>query len=294
MATDIQDSIQATWNFRDPAASEQAFVEMQKELSVDHIDYWLVQTQVARTYSLRRQFDSAHAMLDDVQQQLTNHGPALTVRYCLERGRSFNSSGKPQEACPLFEQALQVAQENNLEGLAIDAAHMLGIAAAPSDRLQWNLKTIAMIESSELQTVKGWLPSLYNNTGWTYFDEQKLDLALAMFDKSLAWHSERNTGEGHRIAIWCVARCLREMGQHKEALEMQLDILARAEAEQADPSGYTHEELAELYDGFGEITKACTHASIAHEALAKDEWFVANEKARLDRMKVLSQHCDDK
>lgn len=291
MANDVQDKIASTWNYSEPAASETAFLTLQENYSEDSEEWWLVQTQIARTYSLRREFPTADSLLDEIHSQLEEHGKELTVRYCLERGRSYNSQSEREKACPLFLQAFETAEAHALENLAIDAAHMLGIASSPDEQLRWNLKTIAMIERSEDKRVKNWLPSLYNNTGWTYFDKEQYDEAMRLFQLSLAWHSERNTGQGHRIALWCVARCHRAMGDYEKALQMQEDILERSAKEGADPSGYTHEELAELYAHFKKTDESCEHASIAHAALSKDAWFVANETARLERLQALSEAC---
>jgi len=60
------------------------------------------------------------------------------VRYLLERGRTFNSAGEKDRARPLFVQAWEIAGAAGLEGLAVDAAHMVPIVVggprAPSGR----------------------------------------------------------------------------------------------------------------------------------------------------------------
>jgi hypothetical protein len=83
-------------------------------------------TQVARTYSLRKRFDEAHQLLDEIEPQLASAGPRVRVRYLLERGRTFNSSGNREKARELFVAAWEVARPSGLEGLAVDAAHMGG------------------------------------------------------------------------------------------------------------------------------------------------------------------------
>jgi hypothetical protein len=49
----------------------------------------------------------------------------------LERERAFNSAGKKEQSIPLFKEAYAKAVEHKEDFYAIDAAHMLGIAAKP-------------------------------------------------------------------------------------------------------------------------------------------------------------------
>src|SRR5688500_5671859 len=85
-------SVQATtivqlWNFSDPAASELRFRDAlagaQGDLGLE------LETQIARTYSLRKRFADAHAALDAVEARLAGAGARPRLRYLLERGRSF-------------------------------------------------------------------------------------------------------------------------------------------------------------------------------------------------------------
>jgi hypothetical protein len=90
-----------------------------------------VSTQIARTLGLQRKFAEAHALLDAIEPRLTGLPTHVRVRYLLERGRVFNSSGAPERAVPLFAEALELAEADKDEFYAVDAAHMLGIAAPP-------------------------------------------------------------------------------------------------------------------------------------------------------------------
>ena len=89
---------------------------------------------------LQRQFEAAHATLDEAQTLLTDAMGYVRTRYLLERGRVFNSSGKPDQARPFFRAAWDKAQAGKLEDLAVDAAHMLVIL----DGQEWNLKALAL------------------------------------------------------------------------------------------------------------------------------------------------------
>src|SRR5206468_3280997 len=94
----------------------------------------LYQTQVARALGLQQRFDEAQAVLDTVEAAAAALPPGATAthvraRLAIERGRAWNSAGDFGRARPLFEQAVALADSAGLEGLAVDAAHMVAIAA---------------------------------------------------------------------------------------------------------------------------------------------------------------------
>lgn len=107
------------WDYNHPAATEARFREAlpQAEQAGDRGYLIALLTQLARTEALQGRFTEAHATLDRAQA-LLNAGakrsasvpagrggedlPLAHVRYLLERGRAFNSSGYPDDARPLF------------------------------------------------------------------------------------------------------------------------------------------------------------------------------------------------
>src|SRR5215468_1601728 len=176
------------WNFEQPAASETTFRLELAKLPADSGARLELMTQIARAQGLQRRFDDATATLDEIEHQLAGHAPRVSVRYLLERGRVFNSSRQPGRATPLFHAALDQARAAGEDFLAIDAAHMLGIAAPPAERLEWNLRAVEMTERTTDKRSKRWLASLYNNIGWSYHDRGDDALALEYFQKALpAW-----------------------------------------------------------------------------------------------------------
>jgi hypothetical protein len=70
--------IDSFWEYSDPAASESRFRGALAAASADERLELL--TQVARTYSLRKQFGQAHALLDEVEPQLPAAGAAPRAR----------------------------------------------------------------------------------------------------------------------------------------------------------------------------------------------------------------------
>ena len=135
------------WDYNDPEKTEKDFRELLPEsrASGDPEYHTQLLTQIARTHSLRRQFDEAHSILDDVQALLSDQTSIARIRYLLERGRTFNSAGDVESARPLFEEAWDLARGIGEDYHAVDAAHMLGICETGVKALRW-------MPTSELRT----------------------------------------------------------------------------------------------------------------------------------------------
>ena len=275
------------WNFDDPAATEAKFREVLSKVPEGNQTYRLqLLTQIARTYSLRKEFEKAHATLDDVKNELDSAEPVVRVRYLLERGRSFNSAGQKDEAKRHFREAWDVARRARLDGLAVDAAHMMGIAEEPKAAIEWNLRAMAYAEQSDDPDAKGWLGALYNNMGWTYHDEGQFERALELFEKGLAWRREQGKPVPTRIAKWSVGRALRSLGRHEEALKLQLELEAEWSNSAEKQDGFVYEELGELYLATGDEAKAQAYFAKAYPLLSKLDWI---EESRLKRLQELSE-----
>jgi tetratricopeptide (TPR) repeat protein len=274
------------WNYNDPAATQQKFREMLPgaETGNDASYHAQLLTQIARTQGLQRKFDDAHQTLDIVEKMLTDKLETARIRYLLERGRAFNSSKKQDQARPLFLEAWERAREAKEDFYAVDAAHMLGIVEKGETSLDWNMQAIAYAEQSDSPRARGWLASLYNNTGWTYHDIGEYEKALDLFERALVFRQEKGDAGTIRIARWCVARCYRSLGRNKEALEMQLALLEDSQKSN-EPTGYTYEELGELYLLAGDEEKARPHFAAAYAELSQDPWLVENEAKRIERLK---------
>lgn len=191
--------INQLWDFDDPAGSEKRFRDLPPSAEV--------QTQIARALGLQSKFDDAHKTLDAV---VTN-SPLVEVRYLLERGRVFNSSGKPDQARPLFLAAWEKAQAGKLDFFAVDAAHMLAIVAAPDEALKWHAKAMALSEASPDPKARDWMGSLLNNLGWTYYDMGDYRKALEIFERDLAWFVERKLDKRAGIAREAIADCRKKL-----------------------------------------------------------------------------------
>jgi tetratricopeptide (TPR) repeat protein len=240
---------------------------------------------------LQREFAAAHATLATVEAALTEDLSLARVRYLLERGRVFNSAGQRAEAMPLFLAAWELAERHDQDFYAIDAAHMLAIAAPPAEQLAWNLRALALAETTLDPRARGWCGSLYNNLGWTYHDAGQYGEALAMFQKALAWREASGPRAQVRIARWMVARALRSLGRLDDALDMQIALQGEYEAD-GETSGYVYEELGECLLALGHPYDARPYFALAHAELVKDPWLVANEPARLQRLHALGTATD--
>ena len=169
----------AQWDYQDPAATALRFRRLLEEAQ-DDLQYELeLLTQIARTHSLQRQFAQAHQLLDEIEPRLTDATPRARLRALLERGRTFNSAGDKASARTLFEQGWQLGLKLGETGLAIDAAHMVAIAAPLEEQSRWHQLAMTLAERSADDKVRGWLPSLYNNQGWTLFELGRFEEARA-------------------------------------------------------------------------------------------------------------------
>jgi tetratricopeptide (TPR) repeat protein len=274
------------WDFDRPSESEARFRAELGALPAGSAAQLELLTQLARAQGLQRKFDLAQATLDRVERALPGSPERVAVRYLLERGRIFNSTQQPARAVPFFRDALERARAAGEDFLAIDAAHMLGIAAPADERLQWNLDAVAMTEKSPDPRARRWLASLYNNIGWTYHDRGDYAAALAYFEKALpAWEARGNPRDV-RIARWAIARAYRSLGRYDEALTIQQQLAAEFAASNA-PDGYVYEELGELFLAKGEVAAAQPNFARAYALLAADAGLQANEPARLARLRRL-------
>lgn len=279
------------WNYHKPADTEMVFLALLPQaIESNNTDYHLqLLTQIARTQGLQQQFTRAHHTLDEVEKQLTPHLQAQTkVRYLLERGRVFNSSGDKKAAEPLFLQAWQLAAETGNDVYTADALHMLAIISPPNEALEWNLKALTLAETSADERTKNWLGSLYNNIGWTYFDMTDYETALQMFTKCHQWYSEKQLPTETQIAQWSIAKTLRLLQKPQEALQIQTSLLKQNIDNNLSEDGYVFEELAECLLQLNRPQEAKKYFAAAYQLLSQDSWLEKNEAQRLNRLKTLA------
>lgn len=251
------------WDFARPEVSEQRFRAALATATGD--DALILQTQIARTYGLRRDFARQQALLREVEPQLKTAGAEARVRWSLEMGRSYASATHPPEtqtaearetARRHWTDALETAKAARLDGLAIDAVHMFGfIDTAPADQLRWTQAALALVESSSQPAAKRWEPSVRNNLGMALHDLGRYDDALVQFRRALALHEATGNAEAIRIAHWTVAWTLRSLKRFDEALAIQLRLERELDAAGAKDR-YVYEELEALFRERGDPARA--------------------------------------
>lgn len=278
------------WDYSDPAETEvkfKAFLQENKD-KIPHTYKLQLLTQIARTFSLRRMFDDAHKVLDEVEPQLPPSPDVANARYYLERGRAYNSAGNKPRAKELFVMAEKTATSIVADYYTVDALHMLAIVAEPNDAISINERAMRVAEQSPDPRAKGWLGALYNNTGWSYFDKGEYAKALDIFERALKFREEKQSVPEIRIAKWCIARTYRALNRNDEALQMQLQLAAEYEADGKESDGYVCEELGELYLLKDDTPNVQKYFAKAWNVLSKDGWMMENEAARMQRIKQLA------
>ena len=279
----------ALWNYGNPAATEQKFREIlaRAELSHDYEYTGQLLTQIARCEGLQGKFDASHATLDAAQNLIKEHDLKLAhVRYFLERGRAINSSGKPDKALSQFHSAYELATEQHELRYAIDAVHMIAIAAYdPKVQVEWNLKGIALCEAEPKQ--KGWLNALLNNIGESYLLLGEYDNAAGSFHR-LAEIQRQNRGEADVYTLKDEAKALRLGGAAEKSVELMKPVMEKLIAENHD-DGYIRQEFAEGLHASGHQAEAKPHFLKANELLSKDEWAIKSEPDQVARMKELGE-----
>ena len=274
------------WDYNHPDRTEMRFREILLQIPENEPAFLELLTQIARAQGLQRKFDHAHQTLNQVERRLGTIPSRPRIRYLLERGRAFNTSGDPDRARPLFEQAFQMAKQLSEDFYTVDALHMLAIVAPPEQSLEWNRQAIECAETSRDERARNWLGSLYNNTGWTLHDRGEYAPALAMFEKAEAWRRAKGNAAELRVAAWCVARALRSLNRIEEALSRQKSLEQEFEAA-GEKDGYVLEEIGECLLALSRPQEAKSYFAGAYQLLSQDPFLTEREPDRLARLKAL-------
>lgn len=268
--------LQALWDFGNPALSEQRF---QSALAGATGDAALIlQTQIARTYGLRKDFAQARQRLAALAGPIEQAGPEARARYALELGRTLASAKHdPQSLTPEvrdqarghFQAALDTARSAGLDALAIDAIHMFAfLDTAPADQLKWGEAALEVVSQSHQRDARRWEPSVRNNMGYALHQLGRYDEALVQFEQALALREHAGDAQATRVARWMVGWTLRSVLRLDEALALQLRLESECDAAGA-PDPYVFEELEALYQAKGDAARAAHYAQRKAQASAK-------------------------
>lgn len=251
-------NVDSLWDYRDPEASERRFHEALQTAKGD--DILILQTQIARTYSIRSEFEEARSILLALSGDLTSAGSQAQVRQKLELGRTYASAAhEPTEltdehkdqARVLYLEAHELAVAAGLDPLAIDALHMLAfVDTTPADQLKWAQAALDIAQASEDPAAQRWQASLLNNSGYALHQLGRYEEALTDFEAAAALREQGEDEVAVHVAYWMIAWTLRALDRIDEALEIQLGLEQQAEASNR-PDIYVFQELAALYRSKG-------------------------------------------
>ncbi len=255
------------WDFSQPDVSEQRFRAALKTASGD--DALVLQTQIARSYGLRKDFAAARNTLKAIEPQMATAGAEARTRYTLELGRSYASATHAADtqttesrelARKAYRSALDLALQAKLDDLAIDAIHMLAfVDTAPADQLKWGLEALSVATRSAQAEAKRWEAPLRNNVGYALHQLGRYDEALAQFRQAVVLREQRGDAQALRVAHWMVAWTLRSLKRNEEALDIQLRLEREADAA-GQPDFYVFEELEILHRDRSDTAKAAFYA----------------------------------
>ncbi len=259
--------IASLWNFGNPELSEQRFRAALATASGD--DALILQTQIARTYGLRRDFSRAQSLLREIEPQLAGAGPEARIRHALEMGRTYSSATHtPESQTPevrdraraAFQLAIDLGLQAKRDDLVIDAVHMFAfVDTKPEDQLKWGQKGLDVAMASSRPQARAWEASLRNNMGYALYQMRRSDEALEQFQRAASLREALGNPDRTRVAHWMVAMTLRTLRRVDEALAIQLRLEAESQAAgKPDPHVFTELEL--LYRAKGDESRAALYA----------------------------------
>ena len=261
------------WDYGNPELSEQRFRRALEQAAGD--DALILRTQIARTYGMRRNFDTAREMLRRLEPEIAAAGPEARARHRLEWGRTFASSAhRPEQVTPeakatardAYDAAWKIARDAGIDDLAVDAIHMFALVdTAPADQLKWAQAALDVVLSSSQPSARRWEPSIRHNLGYALHQLGRHDEALAQFRAAAALRERGNDAAETRVAHWMIAWTLRSLGRIDEALAIQLRLEEETRAAGA-PDPYVFEELEALYRAKGDADRAARYADLRKAA----------------------------
>jgi tetratricopeptide (TPR) repeat protein len=198
-----QKTLDNLWDFDNPELSEQRFREAMADEKYDADERAELATQLGRAIGLQARFEEADALLDAIDSE---EEPTIGIRIILERGRILNSSGHPQMAVPLFEQAAELGDHLGEEFLAVDALHMLAIADADHAEI-WTRSALEYASTAHDPNTRRWMIALHNNLGRILHRSGRLTEALVEFQLAEQWAERVGTPAQQQYAREAIAEC---------------------------------------------------------------------------------------
>lgn len=265
--------VASLWDFSNPALSEERFraALATAEAEGRRDDALILQTQIARTLGLRRNLDGARELLRTLEPQLAGAGAEARARHALEWGRNHISAvTRPAERTPenltaartAYLRALAAAHEGRLDGLAIDAVHMMAfVDDTPAEQLRWNEQALAMVLASTQPAGRQWEASIRNNLALSLHALGRAAESLPHYERALALREAAHASPRQQyVARWLVARALRLVGRLDDALAQQTRLEGQMHIV-GDPDPFVLEELELIHRARGDTARADTYAA---------------------------------
>ena len=282
------EALDTLWDYSDPAGSEERFLVLTGRARVERGGALLAEalTQLARTQGLQRKFDAAHESLDEAERALRPDDARGRVRLLFERGRVERFEQREGRGRAAYLEAWELARAAGEDGLAVDAAHMLGIVEPAEEGARWNVRAMELARRSPDPYARRWVGSLANNMGWARHAAGDHDGAIALFALSRDAFLADGRESRARIARWSIARCMRSRGDVEAALAEQRALLAELD-ELGEPDGFVFEEIGECLLALGRDDDARPFFVRAYAELSDDLRLQTDEPERLERLRSL-------
>ena len=163
------------------------------------------------------------------------NSPELDAWSAIERGRLHRSAGQPDIARPLFETSCELALQNHLDALRVDALHMLALVSPLEEQIALTKQAITESQASADPQAKAWLGSLLNNLGVALGDKDDWQTALEVFEHGLDVQKAGGDQERIFIARFMVGKALRMLGEidqaklHMQALKQDIETAGQTD-----------------------------------------------------------------
>ncbi len=263
-------NVDKLWDYQDPEASEIRFRDALENASTT--DRLILNTQIARTFSLRSEFEKAESALGEIEESVTSSSSAEALcRFHLESGRTLVSGTRPasteeqgrtDRARSHYARAFEIAKSNELDALAIDAVHMMAfVDPEPAEQLKWARSGLEIALRSTQEGAQKWEASLRNNIGYAQHQLGSYEEALTEFKLAASLRERQGSQWQIHVAHWMVAWTLRHLGRIDEALILQHELESKREAI-GEPDPYVFQELAALYEAKGEAEEASRYREL--------------------------------
>ncbi len=234
--------------------------------------------QVARCYSVVGAHENGQPWLNRAASLAKESDPPGWARYRLVLGVYQRDAGDRDLATETFIDLYDYCRKHELHERAVNAAHMVAIAADLETQIIWARKGI---EAAEAGGFTHWLGPLWNNLGWTYADLARYEDSLAALIKAREYHYLGGNDRAKLLADWSVGHAHRMVGELRIAREWITDVLERSQMRyDLDPNPDTAQWVGHAAQEFGEI------------ALAEQNYGQARDMLRLavSRLKEAGMH----